>query len=394
MKGLRDHALLLLLFTVVFVTIERINGSFHTSDLRVYYMAAQAWQTGDAVYGVPFGEDTGLFKYAPAVLLLFSPLAALPFPLAALLHTAVSLICAIGIAYLCERSVQRIAPTTRPAFGRALVVLLWTAVLFVRELHMGNINLLLVLLVLLTVDTWQRGAHLPAGMALGFAVLLKPYLGLLLLVPLLQAEWRLLRGAGAVFATALLAPTLLFGVEGSAGLHGAWVESMLGHSLLLESPNTISYLLHRWIGVPLVPLIFVVPPLAAALLISFVAYRSPKNRAPELLLFALALIPNLVVTDQQHFLYSLPLIALLVAVPWAAQPSWFRVLTAFAFFGYALRSSDLWGDALEDRWVWYGLLGSGNILLMGLTWYGVHRAGTTRSKSIAQQGKPEETQAV
>jgi hypothetical protein len=60
------------LFAAIFA-IEKINERFWLNDFKVYYSAAQALISGEQVYGVPFGLDTGFYKYSPFVAMLFVP---------------------------------------------------------------------------------------------------------------------------------------------------------------------------------------------------------------------------------------------------------------------------------------------------------------------------------
>jgi len=58
---------------VLALVLEVVNGRFWLNDLKVYVMAADALRQGQPVYGLPFGLDTGFYKYAPGVLYLFLP---------------------------------------------------------------------------------------------------------------------------------------------------------------------------------------------------------------------------------------------------------------------------------------------------------------------------------
>ena len=89
---------------------------------------------------------------------------------------------------------------------------------------------------------------------------------------------------------------------------------------------------------------------------------------------AMAVVPNLVITDQQHFMFALPLILLTLAYLFAKRD--LCVLTAFlsAMLLYGTRSSDLWGPRLENLVVGWGVLGLGNIFLMTVA-FAVWRKG-------------------
>ncbi|MFT3885037.1 MAG: hypothetical protein QM724_06280 [Flavobacteriales bacterium] len=78
-------------------------------------------------------------------------------------------------------------------------------------------------------------------------------------------------------------------------------------------------------------------------------------------------------TDQEHFIFSLPAILFVLAYLFTHRDrvalAWFIVAMCL----YATRSTDLWGSALENKWVGWGVLGMGNFLLVGATVFVHHR---------------------
>lgn len=77
-----------------------------------------------------------------------------------------------------------------------------------------------------------------------------------------------------------------------------------------------------------------------------------------------AIIPNLVITDTEHFLLSLPLIVLLICFLYTKKN---RLLTAgfvVLIFFYGGNSSDLIGKKLATQFDQLGVLGLSNLLLI------------------------------
>src|SRR5690606_22769708 len=126
--------------------------------------------------------------------------------------------------------------------------LLCIAVLLVRELHMGNINIGLILLAALGVERFLAGKPVQAGISWGIVWLIKPYL-LLMIVPLVvRREWKVLRTGGAAMLAGLLLPLPVEGTQ-------VWWELLreLGHSMLyqtqvMESPDRIAAILGKPFG--------------------------------------------------------------------------------------------------------------------------------------------------
>lgn len=386
-RSMRPVLLFTALLLIAVVVLEHVNGRFWLNDLRVYYMAADALWNGAPVYGSVFGEDTGLYKYAPSVLLFFFPYLPFSFGTAALLHFAVMGLQVMAVLVLIERLLRtqvfdRELP--RPNL-RAGLSLLFVAVLLVRELHMGNINLGLLVLVLAGTLFGGHRRDALAGIFFGAAWFLKPYLLLLIVPYVMRGRWELLRSAGATMLVGLALPLLYPGPAEWWPLHAAWVHSMIHHTAVLESPDTFAHWLQQAAGAPLPTAVRLLPIMLAGLALAWIGRRNALQHKNDVgllameVLCAFAIVPNLVITDQQHFMFSWPLIGVVLAYLFLRKDALLTALFAVAMFGYATRSTDLWGGAMEDRLVWCGILGMGNILLIG-----VAIAAFWRARSLPQ----------
>jgi hypothetical protein len=361
------------------LTMDVVNGRFWLSDFRVYWGAADALLHGTPVYGVAFGEDTGFFKYAPMVAIAFVPAALLPFHIAAVIHFLF-----IGLALvLCQVALERVL--MRHVFGtypprmvlRGILGLVIIAVLLARELHLGNINLWLVLGGVLATEALLNESPGRAGLLLGMLWIVKPYL-LLLAVPLVAfGQWRAMWNAALVMLVCLFAPIAILGHATAHALTQAWFNAMAAHGSYLESTDTIASLVVHWSGGAWHLSNSVVTGIAGVTLFLvsvFVARNATVDRPASFILLlwiSLALVPNLVITDQEHFLFSLPLIAFLLGKLFF-RPSWiFLIFFLLGVCLYALRSSDLWGNDLEAWWTAHGALGIGNLLLIGAAFIGM-----------------------
>lgn len=367
---LTASALLLLV-----LALEHINGRFWLNDFRVYYMAADAMCHGRPMYGVAFGEDTGLYKYAPVVLYFFVPYTLFTFHTAAVLHFLMMGLVLLGCSVLLEHVLSRyiIGGFLPRSSLRAGLGLLCIVVLLSRELHLGNINLGLVLLAVAGSERLLADRRWQAGICFGTIWLIKPYL-LLMLVPLVvRREWRVLRSAAVAIAVGLLLPMFFEGPAGWVEQLRAWIGSMSYHTLVLDSPDRITALLGHVFGPLPEAMNGIVVGLAGMALAwwtwthqrSTVAVRTDRmDRVVELWL-AFACVPNLVITDQEHFLFALPLILFVLAYLFTHRDRAALLLFLAAMLLHATRSTDLWGSALENQLVGWGVLGMGNILLMG-----------------------------
>ena len=72
LPGRSKYLFLLLIVILAGIFIgDHVNDKFNMNDFRVMYYAADAYLNGNPVYGVPFGLDTGYYKYSPFTLLYF-----------------------------------------------------------------------------------------------------------------------------------------------------------------------------------------------------------------------------------------------------------------------------------------------------------------------------------
>ncbi len=382
LRSLRPFYIFAALLVLAALVLEQINGRFWLNDFRVYYMAATNLRHGLPIYGVVFGEDTGLYKYLPFPLYFFIPFTFLSFKVAATIHWLLMGALLIACFAAMERAVNRmLGPVPKPAL-RSILGLLCITVLLVRELHLGNINMGLLFLVIWGVERLLARKARVAGVALGIAWLIKPYL-LLMVVPLvIRREWKVLGTAATAMVVGLLLPMLIEGPADGWAMLDEWGQAVARHNLTIESPDRISSILASNLHISLatwIDLVFIA--LAGCILAIVTWYHAkreegmrsaPVDRAMELWT-ASAIVPNLVITDQQHFMFTLPLVLYILAGLFDRRDRLVLLLFLVAMLPYATRSSDLWGSTLENTLTGHGVLGMGNLFLIGVAWLALAR---------------------
>ena len=372
-RELRPFLLITTALVLAALLLETSNDRFWLSDFRVYWSAARALVDQQEVYGIAYGEDTGFFKYAPVVALAFVPASFLPFELAAVIHfMLIGLALAMAMIRMEEQLMRHFFMAFAPRILlRAILVLLCIVVLLSRELHVGNINLWLVAGVVAATSALLSGNKTSAGILLGCMFLVKPYLALMIIPLLVRRQWPVLLACGISIAVGLALPFLLLGPARAWQLHVDWVHAMAAHNNYLTSPNTFS----AWIGRiwPCFPSWVVLGLVACALATTGLSKGGKGVFPPERSLCfelwtAFALVPNLVVTDQEHFLFSLPLIAYVIANLFHRKNPLATGFFLLAMCLFATRSTDLWGSHIENQLAAYGALGIGNLLLVACCW--------------------------
>lgn len=380
------------LFFVVAFLIENLNGAFALNDFKVYYEATRELLNGGNPYGQAFGLNSGFYKYAPGTLLFFFPATLFNFETAKIIHFTLIAVFSILTFHFCLLFAKKYLHNFK--FRETLflsLLLVFSSVHLIRELHMGNINMLLILLTLSSLYFIEQKRELPAAILLSVLFLLKPYFLIIVLPLLLLRKLKLIFKVTLVMAFLSALPILFFGIDKTLSLHTAWLDSVSGHATDPTSDHTFSAIIENYTGVVLAhywQTIFIA--LTGVLFFAFrTNYITKKNVYTSEILIAdvfvlIALIPNLVITDSQHFLFSLPLLSLIL-IHLFLNPDW-KSIAAFSilFFFYGMNSNDLLGNPLSNKFDEFSTIGVANILFIGLFFY-LKRKGKTTSSSLASQ---------
>lgn len=361
--------------------LEHVNGRFWLNDFRVYYDSARALLDGQPLYGVSHGLDSGIFKYAPAIALLFVPLALLPYAVAASIQYLLIVAAYIGASLLADQLIRihlfnGKPGTYAPLFLMGLVVVVHLH----RELHLGNINVMLLWLLLFALDRLLKGRKILAGELIGLAILAKPHFAVLLPLLLLRREFMVAGISLAAVLAGILLPSAFFGLDGSMDLHGQWLGEMSKHNAALiytggdnyNAVDTAYSFLHRAVlkhvsAVPSAAKAYVVLAgiaLAFGALVLWNLHRKDPHAFVFEFLLLIALVPSITLTDTEHFLLSLPLVAFVMhqLLP-KADPRWLALVAIPILFGYGGNWADALGTA-SDWMIHHGVLGIANLGLL------------------------------
>ncbi|XSE99344.1 glycosyltransferase family 87 protein [Pseudomyxococcus flavus] len=192
-------------------------------DFRVYLMAAERFLEGTDIYRL--SDGTMPFKYAPITAPLFLPFTLLPARAAVALWNLGS-IAALAVA---ARLTMRAAPgpgEATPWRWAPVVTTLALLPAFTFELFYGQVDAVILLLILVSTLGAERGQVWRPGAAFAVAFLLKPPAALVGLFFLWRRHWRVI-GATAVVGIALTLPTLVrYGVDGTLIQFQLWSDTL------------------------------------------------------------------------------------------------------------------------------------------------------------------------
>lgn len=380
-------------YTIVFgvialllFVVEHINGRFWLNDFRVYYGAGEALLKGEPVYGVAHGLGTGVFKYAPLLAMVYAPFALLPYAVAASVQYLLIVLAFLDVSVRLDRLLREHffngkAASYLPLFLTGFIVVVHLH----RELHLGNINMQLLWLLVLALERLLAGKDRAGGLLVGIAMLAKPHFVVLLPLLLLRGRWKASGIALGTVVLGVLLPALFLGFRGDLALHAEWLGQMARHNAALiyaggeahESVNTAYSFIHRAVLQH-----FMAPSsLEAYALLGLIAtafgllvlwnMRQERRGAARSgfafeFLLLVGLVPSITLTDTEHFLFAMPLVAYLVhqLVP-RALPRWLPFAAVPVLFAYGGNWEDALGP-LADHFTHYGVLGIGNVLLLVL----------------------------
>jgi hypothetical protein len=350
-------------FCLLFTLVELNNHRLWTSDFQVYYEATRDFFAGNNPYVHNYGLDTGYFKYTPFTLYLFSPHTLVSFGAGQFIHLAL-LSLSLIVSFTVLRRLTEKYVSAVPA-GLAYLVFACVAIHLTRELHLGNINLLLLLLFTLGARSLLAGKDFPPALWWSLMLILKPIMILVVLPLILQRKWKMLAymaGFGLFF---LLFPALHVGWQGNIVLWQDWLKAISAHGEYLTSFNAIGTLVqvHTGFGAG-----WTVALLCLGIVV-FLMVRQQLKEGPNAVtaftwaaVFA-AFVPNFFVTDTEHFLLSAPLLFLLLAE--LRNAAWYyRIGFALGMLCFAFNSTDLLGSELSNVVYSNGLLGIGNLLFL------------------------------
>ncbi len=237
---------ILLLVAVAAVAFTR-RSQREMYDFEVYRVAGVRAAAAEPLYRAEDGHWQ--FKYLPAFALAIAPLATLP-PVAA---RGVWFFLSVALVVLLVNRSYVLLPDRRrrAAFVIALTVLAMGK-FYVREVGLGQSNLLLAILVLAAVAGWLRGRDAIPGMLLAAATIVKPYAIVFLPYLIARRMWAGVGGFVGVIIGALILPALTYGWAGNVDqLRGWWhvVTSSTAPNLAGQDNVSIAGIYAAWLGV-------------------------------------------------------------------------------------------------------------------------------------------------
>ncbi len=282
------------LLAMVAVTAFAGRSRREMYDFEVYRIAGARAAAAEPLYRIEDGHWQ--FKYLPAFALVISPLSQLT-PVAARgvwFFLSVAL-----IAVLVNRSYMLMPDRRRGAAFLICLTVLVMGKFYVREVGLGQSNLLLAALVLAAVGRWYRRRDTASGVLLAAATIVKPYAIVFLPYLLARRKWSGVAGFFGVLAFALLAPAARYGWAGNVDQLAGWwrvVTTSTAPNLAGQDNVSIAGMYAAWLGVGTpASVLSAVTGLGLMAACAWAIWRGPRVRVPDyldaaLLLFVIPLL--------------------------------------------------------------------------------------------------------
>ena len=343
---------------------EHINGRMDMRDLEVYYTAADRLIDGGELYR-SVEEDPWehyVYKYAPPAAMLFIPFLPLGVPLSKVVYW-VLLTTILGLVlYLLRRIFsKRDGKNALIVTGLVLGILI-TGTHFFRELHLGQVNLLLLGMYISALAFHLKQKPRATGALLAFSVFIKPFGLIFLPLFLIMGKWKEIIyfiGFGLLF---FLLPMLFYADSNTYfGLYVSWYNELgieLGdkQDLLAQGNHTLFSFLARFTPLGLIPLTgtskiiyqVLILLVIAVIFIWFYFSRPVPERGKRLFIVLTAMIPLIAFTSYNAFIFSLPLVVFLV-FRFRELRTVFKVIFVLSCICIGGNIYDLVGPELFDR---------------------------------------------
>ncbi len=312
------------------------------TDFGVCCKAGERIRAGEMLYRPSDGHLQ--FKYAPLSAVLYAPFSLLPRETAKAAWFIVDLVLLFACLALGYRA---LAPPRKPAvlvLGLAALVL---AKFIGREFELGQVNLLILGLVLSALIADQEHKEGTAGALWALSLFFKPYALVFLPYFLLKKRFRLLAAGAAAAAAGLALPAVFYGWSANFRILGEWAGTLSQSTpILLEVGDNASLyaLLAKHIGRGAFTTgLFLALAAFLALSVLWLMARSRRGTAarPETLDFAylLVLIPLLSPLGWYYnYLYGLSAVVLILNIFNRLSPTWRFIAGAdFLLIGGTLR---------------------------------------------------------
>ncbi len=363
---------------LIFMLLEIKNNRFWLADFEVYYKAAGRILHGENLYRIA-ADDFYIFKYSPASAIFFIPFTVVPFFAAKIIYW-IMLTAAIVFGFVL--SIKLIAKRfdLLPAKKINLVVLLGALILavhFQRELHLGQVNHLLLVFYLLSALLFIRKKPVASSAILAMSVFIKPFAFIFIPYFLVKKNFRAVFWFVVFSLVIFLLPLIFYGPSKFLDQNLGWLTEMKielnnKQDVLQLANHTIFSVIARYSPLRLINFTdditkiyqFVLLICIALMVLWFIRRGkiNPAGGTPEFALL-ISLIPLLSFTSQNAFGFT-ELLVFLLLFHFNKLSFVEKIMSITGFLCIGGNIHDLWGNKLSGSINDLSLISIGTIVLL------------------------------
>jgi hypothetical protein len=223
----KDYFRIALYMVLVIVLLGFFRNTLRKgmNDFRVVHRAATRVLHQEDLYN--FDDGHYLYKYSPSFAFIVSPIGVFSLPAASVIWLAGMCVCLLLIMRWGKRMIM--GDKSPPPY-LFLLTLLFTSKFWVREMWLGQTDLLMLVFIFLFILYQDRGRQLPAGLFLGLSVIIKPTPLIFLPYLLYKRRFKTIGYLGISCILLVLLPSLVYGISGNLGLLSGWKTVMSASS--------------------------------------------------------------------------------------------------------------------------------------------------------------------
>jgi len=373
----RKKLLLILFAFIILLSLFLLKVKEHMIDFEVNYKAGKRLRGAESLYQVEDGHF--MFKYLPSSALLYVPLSFLPLNVAKAIWYFVVAFCLCSLVYVSNK----ILPSEeRKSVYLLILPPLILAKFFLRELHLGQINALVTMILVFMIwfliyekNTMPSQKDIYVGFLWGVATVLKPYALIFLPYFLLKKKWKsLLTGVGFLFL-AFLMPAAFYGFRGNIIILREWISTLSRSTqALLNSQDNISIIAFfmKWTGNRNISLLLsgLVIAILAFLVLTVILKGRKINRASVVeCSILLILIPLISPLGWDYTLLMSVLGVTIIIQNFSGYSKFWRGILVFNFFIITFSLYDIIGRDLYVRFMSWSVITINFLILIGYLMY-------------------------
>ncbi len=300
--------------SLLFLILENINGRFTMVDYEVYHRATIRLLHGDELYKVYYEDTHYIYKYSPVALYIFIPFTIFPLCIAKYLYWIFLTAC-ICFSF---RIVPAFFDRNDINQNKLSLVVLFMALHFTRELHLGQVNYLIFFMYLLCVLLYKSGKSVLFGLLLCFTCFIKPFGFIFLPYLIIKKKYKEVLWFSVFLVILFVSPFLFYHSYSSfLSIYQGWIKELLielshKQSLLSDSNHTIFSVVARYtpikylINSEILAKLYQLTLLGVIATIYFFFQKKGKDKFSFVadLSFLIALIPLLAFTSENAFCFT------------------------------------------------------------------------------------------